>query len=215
MASDVTLLKKKYASMKDASQARLADFEKVFEEGSEEDIFKELVFCLFTPQSKALSCWGAVEDLTERDLIIKGRADEIAETIPCVRFRNNKARYLVRAREMFTQDGRINVKSKLEGFKDPTDTREWLVKNVKGMGYKEASHFLRNIGKGKDLAILDRHILKNLVLLGVIEEVPASISKNKYLEIEERMANFAREVGIPMSHMDILFWHNETGEIFK
>jgi N-glycosylase/DNA lyase len=83
------------------------------------------------------------------------------------------------------------------------------------MGYKEASHFLRNIGFADDLAILDRHILKNLKIFGIIEEIPKSLSKKKYLEIEEKMRNLANEVNIPVSHLDLLFWSKETGEIFK
>jgi N-glycosylase/DNA lyase len=83
------------------------------------------------------------------------------------------------------------------------------------MGYKEASHFLRNIGFADDLAILDRHILKNLKIFGIIEEIPKSLSKKKYLEIEEKMRNLANEVNIPLSHLDLLFWSKETGEIFK
>jgi N-glycosylase/DNA lyase len=83
------------------------------------------------------------------------------------------------------------------------------------MGYKEASHFLRNIGMGEDLAILDRHILKNLKILGVISEIPVSLTRNKYLEIEIKMRDFAENVKIPMSHLDLLLWYKETKEIFK
>jgi N-glycosylase/DNA lyase len=93
--------------------------------------------------------------------------------------------------------------------------REWLVANINGMSYKEASHFLRNIGMGQDLAILDRHILKNLVRLGVIQEIPSSISPRKYLDIEEKMRRFCTREKIPMDHLDMLLWCRETGEIFK
>jgi N-glycosylase/DNA lyase len=86
---------------------------------------------------------------------------------------------------------------------------------VLGLGYKEASHFLRNIGLGEDLAILDRHILKNLMLLGVIREVPTSLSRKTYLEIERKMTAFSKEAGIPMSKLDLLLWYKEAGEVFK
>jgi N-glycosylase/DNA lyase len=89
------------------------------------------------------------------------------------------------------------------------------VENVKGLGYKEASHFLRNIGLGEDLAILDRHILKNLALLGVIKEVPTSPTKRIYLEIERKMTAFSKESKIPMGHLDLLLWYKEAGEVFK
>ena len=84
------------------------------------------------------------------------------------------------------------------------------------MGYKEASHFLRNIGFADDLAILDRHILKNLKIFGIIEEIPKSLSKKKYLEIEKAMKKFAIEkVKVPVAHLDFLFWYLFNGEIFK
>lgn len=109
----------------------------------------------------------------------------------------------------------ISIKALLDKFSDVYERREWLVKNIKGLGYKEASHFLRNIGFGKDIAILDRHILKNLNLLGVIKEIPESMGRKKYLGIEKNMAEFAKEIDIPLAHLDLLLWYKETGEIFK
>ena len=93
--------------------------------------------------------------------------------------------------------------------------REWLVQNVHGIGYKEASHFLRNVGSGEGIAILDRHILKNLLKHGAIAEIPKTLTKKRYLEIEERMRAFARKVKIPMEHMDLLLWAEEAGMVFK
>jgi len=86
---------------------------------------------------------------------------------------------------------------------------------VKGIGLKEASHFLRNIGLGGDIAILDRHILKNLARLGVIQSVPPTLTSRRYLEIESSMKEFARSTGIPMDHLDFVLWYRETEDIFK
>jgi len=109
---------------------------------------------------------------------------------------------------------RLDLKQRLD-FKDPIATREWLVANIKGMGYKEASHFLRNIGLGKGLAILDVHILKNLKRYGVLKKMPASLTKKTYLEIEEKMRRFSKKIGIPLEELDLLLWASETGFIFK
>ena len=79
---------------------------------------------------------------------------------------------------------------------------------------KEASHFLRNIGKGENLAILDRHVLKNLIRLQVID-YPKTLSKRVYLEIEDKMKDFSNKVSIPLAHLDLLLWSLETGEVFK
>ena len=103
----------------------------------------------------------------------------------------------------------------METFDSGLSAREWLVENVKGFGYKEASHFLRNIGLGEDIAILDRHILRNLVHFGYLESVPGSIGRKVYLEIEEIMKDLANDLSVPLSHLDLLLWYREAGHIFK
>lgn len=205
-----------YRSVKPKIETRLREFERVWKKGTEEDIFAELVFCLLTPQSKAKSCDSAVCDLVDKGLILKGSQKQIAKELSKkTRFHNNKANYVVEARRMFTKKGKIRIKEMISEFKDPKDIRDWLVRDVKGLGLKEASHILRNIGFGKELAILDRHILKNLVYLGVIPEVPKSLTWKNYLDIENRMFEFSKEIKIPLAHLDLLLWYKETGEVFK
>lgn len=209
-------LKDLYRPMKDEIISRLLQFSRLWKKGTEKDIFSELVFCLLTPQSKARSCDSAVCMLLEKDLLFKGTETQIAKVLRNkTRFHNNKARYVVEAREMFTHKGKVRIKEIVDALKRSQEKREWLEKNVKGLGLKEASHFLRNIGFGDELAILDRHILKNLVLLGVIFEVPDTLSKKKYFEIEKRMIEFSEEIMIPLAHLDLLLWYKEAGEVFK
>jgi len=131
-----------------------------------------------------------------------------------VRFWNNKAAYIVAARLRFTECGRIRLKKKLAG-RNPFVLREYLASTVLGLGYKEASHFLRNIGLGSELAILDRYILRCLKSLGVIRTIPYSITCKAYFAIEARMRRFAEKANIPMGHLDLLLWSSQTGEIFK
>jgi N-glycosylase/DNA lyase len=209
-------LKKIYRFKRDEICSRLNEFKTLWSDADDEDLFEELAFCILTPQTKAKVCWNAIERLKEQGLLFKGNAEQIVKRSFDVRFKNKKAQYIVDARKFFTNDGKICMKAALKQWNDDVYTcREWLVQNIKGIGYKEASHFLRNIGFGEKIAILDRHILKNLRLLGVIEEIPESISRGKYLQIEKDMAGFARKIDIPISHLDLLFWYKETGEIFK
>jgi len=207
-------LKEKYSTIEDEIRSRIEDFKQLWKEGDEDEIFDELTFCLFTPQSKAKVCWDTVEKLREKGMIEGGERVEIAEEIKKVRFRHNKSEYLVQARTNFLEN-EISLKEKLKEFDDPKMAREWIVDNIKGLGFKESSHFLRNIGFTQNLAILDRHILKNLEELSVIDKVPKTLSKKKYLEIEEKMKRFSDEVGIPLGHLDLVLWHEETGHIFK
>src|SRR3989338_2645597 len=167
------------------------------------EIFAELCFCLLTPQSRAKSCWSAVERLMEGD---SSDARKIRKHLKGVRFANKKAGYIAEAKKSWDE---IRNKA-MTG--NAYELREWLVKNVRGIGYKEASHFLRNIGV-LDFAILDRHILKNLRVYGVIGEIPGSMTPRKYREIEEKMRKFSEEIGIPMPELDLLFWSEETGEV--
>ncbi len=132
-----------------------------------------------------------------------------------VRFHLNKARYLVEARRTFSLNGSLRVRSRIRGLGPPETARQWLAENVLGLGYKEASHFLRNVGAATDLAILDRHLLRELVAFGFIEAVPASLSPARYLELEEDFRSLAEEVAIPLAELDILLWARATGEVFK
>lgn len=83
------------------------------------------------------------------------------------------------------------------------------------MGYKEASHFLRNIGFSANIAILDRHILRNLNRLQLIDSLPEGLSRYQYLLIEGKMREFSKTIGIPMNYLDFVLWYMETGTIFK
>ena len=137
------------------------------------------------------------------------------EALTRERFKYKKSKYLVYAREKFSEDGKLVIRSALGKNINTFKKREWLVNNIKGIGYKEASHFLRNIGFGSDIAILDRHILRTLKSIKVIDEISESLSKKKYLTIEEKMRNFSKDIKIPMDHLDLLFWYREKGEVFK
>src|SRR3989338_7618562 len=204
-----------YEAKRPAIEQRLRDFKNVYGE-SDEKIFEELCFCLMTPQTKAKSAAKVIDKLKEKNLLLTGSAEQLKPWMASIRFNNNKSQYIVEARKLFTDgEGGLSVKKRLEESGNPTEMREWLVKNVKGFGLKEASHFLRNIGFGDDIAILDRHILKHLVRNEVIPETPKSLTEKKYLEIEEKMKRFASQAGIPMAHLDLVWWSEETGEIFK
>jgi len=204
---DYAELALEYKKKKGLIRKRLKDFERIHK-GSAEDIFTELCFCILTPQSNARQCDKAIQELKKKRLLFEAPADAIRPVLKGrSRFHNKKAEYLVKARRSFDRS--------ILSAGNILDVRRKIVDNIKGIGYKEASHFLRNIGLGKDIAILDRHILKNLKRYGVIDRVPSSISEKSYLNIEESARSFAKSMGLGLEELDLLFWSRETGEIFK
>ena len=210
-------LKSIHSGRRKEIRERLSEFKKNWNQGDRK-LFGELCFCTLTPQSKARDCDKAVKRLLEKGILFEGGLKELEKKVHPIRFYKNKSKWILHNRELFSDNGKLFVKEKLKEINQnpkPFLLREWLVRNVKGFGYKEASHFLRNIGLGKDMAILDRHILKNLKQCRVIKEIPANLTANKYLQIENKMKKFSKKIGIPIQELDMVFWAMETGEVFK
>jgi len=193
---------------------RIGEFQESLNQ-SDERVFAELCFCICTPQTRATLCWEAISALMGNGLLYAGTREQMVPFLKRVRFYNRKAEYILEARKLFTQNGRLQIKKVIKSLDDVSCLRNWLKGEVKGMGMKEASHFLRNIGLGRDTAILDRHVLKNLKKLGVIERIPKNLPKKAYHEIESKMRTFSKKIGIPLDELDLLLWSMETGKVFK
>ena len=209
-------IEKKYNEIKGDIEKRLEEYREIWRNGSNEDIHAELSFCILTPQSKARNAWKAITNMREDGVLFTGTAEELSEYLNIVRFKNNKAKYLVELRNQMTdENGKIITKDFFMKMETVQEKREWIINNIKGMAWKEAGHFLRNVGFGDEIAILDRHILKNLVRLQVIDEIPKTLTKKIYLEIEDKMKIYCKETNIPMASFVLLLWYLEAGEIFK
>jgi len=177
------------------------------------EYFHELLYCLLTPQTSAVACAAGVEKLREQGFASRdfdpepllrgtGKGDYI-------RFHRTKSRNLLEAKLRFAE-----IEKELNSSDDVARLRLWLVENVKGLGMKEASHFLRNTGR-TGVVILDRHILRNMVRYSVIESVPKSMTPGRYLDLERRFKEFARALGMLPDELDLFWWSQETGFILK
>lgn len=186
---------------------RLEDFAAV----NEEEYFFELLYCLLTPQSSARSAAKAVETLRTAD-----RWDDpvylsavLGDRAAYIRFHHTKARRIVEARRLFPA-----IRQHMAATPEAEEQRRWLVSTVPGLGWKEASHFLRNIGR-RNLAILDRHILKNLFRHRVLSAPIGTLTARRYVAVEQEFRHFGATLGISIDELDLLFWSRETGEILK
>lgn len=177
---------------------------KAFETQTNQEWFSELCFCILTANSQAKR---AIE--IQNELGFNGFASleekDIAQVIKSHghRFHNNKAKYIVLAREF------INIKDLIKDLSGE-NAREFLAKNIKGLGYKEASHFLRNVGY-TDVAIIDRHILKFLLNQNIISSIPKTVTKKIYLELEEILRSYYTNLSI----LDLVLWYKVTDQVLK
>jgi len=203
----IELLRAVHAERRSAIRSRLTEFAKV----PREEYFYECVYCLLTPQSSAVNAGKAVLALREHDFQNKEiNPEPLLHTKEYyIRFHKTKTKHLTEFKRLFPE-----LFALLCDETPGRQVREWIVTNVQGMGWKEASHVLRNIGY-RDLAILDRHILRNLVRAKVLNELPKTLTSKTYLSVEEKFLTFAQQLNIPMDELDLLFWSMETGAILK
>lgn len=197
----------KNSEIKNRVDLRMKEFEELGKQNSNE-IFKELCFCLLTAN---FSAEGGIKIQKE----IGGgfselNREELAQKLSGLghRFPNARAGFIFGAREY-----KDRIKETLDSLKSEDEKRDWLVKNVKGLGFKEASHFLRNIGC-KDVAIIDFHIIDLLAKNNLIEK-PKTITPKKYLEIENLLKKLAKETNTNLGELDLYLWYEETGKILK
>jgi len=186
-------------------ERRIAEFIDLGRKGNEE-WFSELCFCILTANSSAELGMKIQREVGRGFLTLS--EEDLRNKLKLLghRFYNTRAKYIVEARKF------EKIKDVLTAM-EPFDARDWLVKNVRGVGYKEASHFLRNVGY-LDFAILDRHILRILSDYKLIE-MPRSLSRKRYLEIEEIFRELAKKVELKPGELDLYLWYMRTGRVLK
>jgi len=208
-------LRRDYRSKRRAIERRLAEFRAVQKRG-DAAVFEELCYCIVTAGSSARMGFKTVEAL--KDILHSGSKKELQERAGAHRLRFWRIRpaYIYHTREYFYETCSMRIIDQLMAFSCAQERRDFLARNkgIKGIGYKEASHFLRNIGF-RGYAILDKHIVNSLREFGVISRRLKPNTRKGYLAIERRLSRFADEIGIDMDHLDLLLWSRKTGEILK
>jgi len=196
---------------------RLSEFREVWRKGSDARLWEELVFCIFTAGASARMGFRAVEAI--RPLLMDGKREDMTLALQRAgahRFPVERPGYIVVTRSYLREHCEMGLRKKLQSFANPIERRDWLAqeKQVKGLGYKESSHFLRNIGLS-GYAILDKHVMSCLMDLKVVETPKPPGNRTRYLETEERLRFFARDIGIDFDELDLVLWSMKTGEVLK
>lgn len=183
---------------------RLFEFQAMGKCGNTE-WFYELCFCLLTSNWKAKESIEIQKQLSGCGFL-KWNEKKLAIFLKKSghRFWPQRAERIVLARKY------KNIKDILKNENDP---RAWLIKNIKGLGMKESSHFLRNVGIF-NYAILDRHIINSLIDNRLIKEYKA-LTEKKYIEIEKLMSKISKKLNMSQGELDLYVWYLKTGKILK
>jgi N-glycosylase/DNA lyase len=186
------------------NKSRIRNFINTCSANNEECLFGELCFCICTPQSRAKNCREVVNRLKADKKLFTANEKELREYMKGVRFADKKVLYIIEAREKLPE-----IKEMMSS--KPEEFREWLIENINGLGQKESAHFMRNIGF-KGLPIIDVHIQNFLRETGYHDNETGSLTKKRYMELEEKFLELAKEVKVPPEELDIAIWLYQSGE---
>jgi len=204
-----------HAARKKEIRRRLSEFSAIARNGSDEKLWEEMVFCFFTGGCSARMGMNAIDAV--RPLLFKGDQTELARALTGVhRYPNARARYIVASREFLKEHCGLRLRQKLRSFDCGLERRDWLVreKGIKGLGYKEASHYLRNVGF-RGYAILDKHVLNCLTELKIIDDPKPPNTRARYLMVEDKLKKLTDATGIDFDELDLVLWSMKTGVILK
>ena len=193
----------------------------------EEQLWNELVSCILGSQvryehSQCIIKYLISENLLSiKNLISNGEHFErniqsaLEKPIPSpltktgsikYRYPRTKANYIRRTGESI-YPASSSIRKILTPCIDDRITRTKIMSMAVGIGPKQASLFLRNIGYAKNLAILDTHILKYMTVIGLVPKILKTVSYlPKYEDIEEILNNYATKFKESLDCLDTAIW---------
>lgn len=211
--------------LNDAIQAIYPDIENEVQPDSstcEIRLWWELSACVLSSQVSYGLAIAMADEITRSNLLIKKYSNiellyvqlkellntpvRVGEKYMRHRFYDAKAKQLAKCSELVYEHAG-SLRMLLDSFNNHFEAREWLVKNMPGLGPKQASMFLRNSGTTYELAILDRHVLNYMSLLGMYNEPEKFISsKKKYLYYEKLLSEYADGLNCKIGLLDWAIW---------
>jgi len=120
------------------------------------------------------------------------------------RFPKARAKQLGQARNELSK---APLTERLSANKTPQLMRKMFVDNISGIGPKQASMFLRNVGVSYELAILDTHVLRFMDMQGILPANKARIGTMAgYEKTEQHIVSYADSLGYPAGYLDWAIW---------
>ncbi|MFX0199587.1 MAG: hypothetical protein ACFFCW_25985 [Candidatus Hodarchaeota archaeon] len=124
------------------------------------------------------------------------------------RFPNMRSKNITQAARLIASNNDL-IKKILTGSSSEGEVRDYLVANIPGIGLKQSSHFLRNIGYSDELAIIDSHVITFLERIGMLEQRKAKhITDSTYLDLENKLKKLSRKFELNLSIFDMAIWNH-------
>ncbi len=220
-------IKKAIEEVKIYVDRRMKEFERLGKEGIthynfkpfldiefDAGIFSELCFCILTANSSAtlgIRIQASLKDEGFMNLSLEELSEKLRKFGH--RYAEQRAERIIEARKKFEK-----ILELIRREKNPKVLRELLASSkspykIRGFGYKEASHFLRNVGF-KDVAIVDRHISRFLIENKLIREFK-TLTPKVYLEAEKVLSELAKELNLSLGELDLYIFYIKTKKVLK
>ncbi len=207
-------LKRIYSDKHAEIAEQLAQFQEIHESGDDQRIFEELVFCILT--SAVGPVVGTKSLNAIKDVLLTATAGELTHRLEDIHKYPEKSDYIVHTREYFNSTYNMKIRNTIFSITDPIERRDFIASNkdIKGLGYTQSSHFLRNIGF-RGYAILDRNVTRELFNYGILESQKPPTTKKQYIDAEHKMSEFTKVLGMSIEELDMVLWSKKTGRIPK
>jgi len=193
----------------------------------EDDLWRELVACILGSRVRFHIAHAAVERMDRANLFAEERRSsdyneyehDVMKALTgraklrgnfrsqcCYPFPQLKAQQIRAAAEtLYAQ--RRTIRELLKDARDRRAARRRLATEVSGMGPKQASLFLRNIGYTAHVAVLDIHILTYMNWVGLTPTPMKSVrTVQQYETIEDKFIEHACSAGYSPHYFDVAVW---------
>lgn len=195
----------------------------------EEGLWRELVSCILgsrtiyeTSQASTVHLWNnrlldpsrivAEPEIHEREIFA-----ELSKAIyppfgenggRRYQYPKSRSRYIIESASRLYSEGCETLGETLSSHEDGEAARAVLAETLVGIGYKQASLFLRNVSHSRDLAILDTHVMRFMKLMKLVDNGRTlNLGKGtSYICVENALRDYAESIGKSLSALDLAIW---------
>ena len=193
---------------------------------SEDKIWEELCFCILSANVSFELAKSTIAVLSEKGLLDHDWLNEDGKSSLILFHEMDKSLFLPlkknggfrkyrypkkrsiqianAARAIYASNTLKQILSELDS---DVEARKFFVKQISGIGIKEASHFLRNIGYSNSLAIIDVHVLAFLKEFLLVDIENQSLTLQQYVKIEKILKNFVEHHNLDLGLFDLAVWY--------